>query len=229
MKLRFFIAALLCVFVISAANAQNYLEGKVVDNSTGEGLSDVFIKNITANKIALTDEDGEFEVQGSVGNVLVFTTGGYVSDTLVVIDQNKLTVKLKVIKDLLNEVNVRSSRETFDPHAEYPEVYSKSKVWILSPSSLFGKEAKNARRLKKYFDQEEKERAIDQAFSIAYVSSLVPLRGVELQTFMAMYRPSYEFIQSHSGPSMASYISDSYKKYKELPPEKRQQSSLQGQ
>ncbi|PJJ84363.1 peptidase associated/transthyretin-like domain-containing protein [Mucilaginibacter auburnensis] len=229
MKPHFLIAALLFLFIAQVTNAQNYLEGKVIDVANNKTLSDVFIKNITANKITVTDEDGEFEIQGSVGNLLVFSTPGYVPDTMVVVDLYKLTVKLKQTTSLLNEVNVRSQRETFDPHTEYPEVYSKSKVWILSPSSLFGKEAKNARRLKKYFEQEEKERAIDQAFSIAYVSSLVPLRGVELQTFMAMYRPSFEFVQSNSGPSLASYISDSYKKYKELPPEKRQQSSLQGQ
>jgi hypothetical protein len=226
MKSNFFIAALIFLFAASAANAQNYIEGKVVDAATEKGLSNVFIKDVTNNKITVTEEDGEFDIPASVGNLLVFTSPGYLSDTLLIIDMNDLTVRLKTNPALLKEVNVRSSRETFDPRSEYPEIYTKSKVYILSPSSLFSKESKNARRLKKYFAQEEKERAVDQAFSAVYVSSIVPLKGLELQNFMSMYRPSYEFVQSNSGPTMASYINDSYKKYKALTPEQRKQNSL---
>ncbi len=229
MRTKFFIAALLFLFIASAANAQDYLKGKVVDSSTDKGLSDVFIKNVTKNKITVTEEDGKFEIPGTVGNLLIFTSPGYVSDTLLVVDTRTLSVRLKTNPALLNEVNINSTRGTFDPHTEYPEIYTKSKVYILSPSSIFSKEAKNARRLKKYFAQEEKERAVDQAFSIAYVSSIIPLRGIELQTFMAMYRPSYDFIQSNSGPTLAAYVNDSYIKYKALTPEQRKKSSLVGQ
>ena len=228
MKPYYFIAALFLLFIASAASAQDYLEGKVIDGAS-KGLSDVFIKNVTNNKITLTDEDGKFEIPASVGNLLIFSSPGYVADTLMLTSMNDLNIRLKTTTSLLSEVNVRSKRENFDPHTEYPDVYTKSKVYILSPSSLFSKESKNARRLKKYFDNEDKERAIDQAFSIAYVSGLVPLKGVELQTFMAMYRPTYEFVTANSGPSMASYVSDSYKKFKDLPAEKRRQSSLQSE
>ena len=228
MRSKFFIAALVFLFIASAVNAQDYLKGKVIDSGTDKGLSDVFIKNVTKNKITISEADGKFEIQGAVGNLLVFTSSGYISDTLVVIDASSLNIRLKTNPALLKEVNVNSTK-IFDPHTEYPEIYTKSKVYILSPSTIFSKEAKNARRLKKYFAQEEKERAIDRAFSIAYVSSLIPLRGTELQTFMAIYRPSYDFIQSNSGPTLAAYINDSYIKYKALTPEQRIQSSLQGQ
>lgn len=223
-----FIAALLFLFIAGTASAQDYFKGKVVDSGSDKGLANVFVKNVTKNKITLTEGDGKFEIQGTVGNLLIFTSPGYVADTLVVVDTRPLSIRLKENTALLNEVNINSTR-TFDPHTEYPEVYTKSKVYILSPSTIFSKEAKNARRLKKFFAQEEKERTVDQAFSISYVSSLIPLRGMELQTFMAMYRPSFDFIQSNSGPTLASYINDSYIKYKALTPEQRKKSSLTGQ
>jgi len=229
MKARFFTALLLCIFFTITSNAQNYLKGKVIDSSNEKGMSNVFIKNVTNNKITISEGDGTYEIPATAGNLLVFTTPGYLSDTLVVIDTRNLTIRLKENPALLNEVNINSARRNFDPHTEYPEIYTQSKVYILSPSTIFSKESKNARRLKKYFAQEEKERAIDQAFSIAYVSSIVPLRGVELQTFMAIYRPGYDFIQSNTGPTLATYINDSYKKYKALTPEQRKQSSLQSQ
>ena len=228
MKSYSFTLVLLFLLIAGAANAQDYLKGKVIDSGTDKGLTDVFIKNVTKNKITVSEEGGKFEIPGAPGNLLIFSSAGYVSDTLVIVSMQTLSIRLKINPALLNEVNVNSTR-TFDPHNEYPEIYTQSKVYILSPSTIFSKESKNARKLKKYFAQEEKERAIDQAFSIAYVSSVVPLRGVELQTFMAMYRPTYDFIQSNSGPTLATYINDSYVKYKALTPEQRKQATLQVQ
>jgi poly-D-alanine transfer protein DltD len=93
----------------------------------------------------------------------------------------------------LRQVNVTATKEAFDPHKEYPEVYTKSKVSVMSPSTWFSKEGKDARRLKSYFQRLEQEDEIDNAFTVEYVKSVVPLRGAELENFMSMYRPSYAF------------------------------------
>lgn len=208
------------------ASAQDNLKGTIVDAASNEKLPNVFIKNINNKQITLADKNGKFSVPASVGNLVIFSSPGYTSDTLYIIDMKAKTIKLRMSTAMLREVNINAQRERFDPRTEYPEVYTKSKVYILSPSSLFSREAKNARRLKKYFAREEQERQIDEVFNIAYVSSIVPLKGVELQTFMAMYRPSYAFVQSNTGPSLAAYINDSYKKFKDLPPEKKAQNNL---
>jgi len=100
-------------------------------------------------------------------------------------------------------------------------VYEKSKIYVMSPSTWFSKDVKDARRLKKYFQHEQEERRIDQVFSRAYVGSIVPLKGEELESFMTLYRPTYAFVTSNSNQSIAIYINDSYKKYLALPPEKR--------
>jgi len=84
-----------------------------------------------------------------------------------------------------------------------------------------------ARRLKKYFQSEQQERMVDKIFTRAYVGSIVPLKGQDLEDFMTMYRPSYKFITSNNSESLAVYISDSYKKYKELPPDKRHLQALE--
>ena len=227
MKTRFLLIALL--FTAGIAAAQNNLKGTIVDAGNNEKLSNVFIKNLNNKQITLAESNGKFVVPASVGNLIVFSSPGYASDTLYVINMEPKTIKLQIMTALLKEVSISGQRERFDPRTEYPEIYTKSKVYILSPSSLFSRDAKNARRLKKYFAHEEQERQVDDVFNVAYVSSIVPLKGVELQSFMAMYRPSYAFIQSNAGPSLAAYINDSYKKFKELPPEKKAQSSLQSQ
>jgi hypothetical protein len=130
---------------------------------------------------------------------------------------------------MLNEVRINTAKRLpFDPRVEYPEVYRKSKVYVLSPSTWFSKEGKDARRLKRYFAGEERERYVDRFYTSKYVETLIPLRGTELENFMALYRPSYEYVRSNDGPTLAMFINDSYQKYKALPADKRQLQSLNG-
>jgi hypothetical protein len=138
-------------------------------------------------------------------------------------------ISLTMASIALREVNVRATKPTFDPHKEYPEVYAKSKVYPLSPSSWFGKDARDARKLKKYFSYESEERQVDQVWTRAYVGSIVPLKDQELENFMTLYRPSYNFVKSNGSVSLAVYINDSYKKYEALPPDKRNLPKLTSQ
>ena len=210
---------LLCLLSFKTFAQQNVIKGQVTENATNAKMPNVFIKNINNNQAALTDNYGNFNIRGVMGNTLIFSSPGYVSDTLYVADMRFKDVKMIQLGITLRQVNVRG--EKFDPRAEYPSVYQKSKVYVLSPTTWFGKEAKDARRLKKYFEHEVRERRIDSAFTRTYVGSIVPLKGHDLDVFMNLYRPTYEFVTSNSGESMAVYINDSYKKYMALPPEKR--------
>lgn len=230
MKIRYTLVGLLVLIAVSV-NAQGLLKGTVYDNATNAKLPNVFIRDSNSKQLALTDKDGSFSVKTEKGHLLIFDSPGYVSDTLYVIDLLPKTIKLVAKTIALKEVTISSSRagRLFDPHKEYPEVYTKSKLYILSPTTWFGKEAKDARRLKRYFKREAEERQIDEVFTRTYVGSIVPLKGSELDDFMVMYRPSYSFIKGNNNASLAVYINDSYKKYLALPPEKRHLQVLTGQ
>jgi hypothetical protein len=218
---------LLITFV---ANAQDdVLKGTVVESDTHEKLSNVFVHNTNNKQIALADKNGRFEIRAATGHTLIFDSPGYVSDTLFVADMRPIRVELKQLGIVLREVNISTRAATFNPHVEYPDVYTKSKVYVFSPSTWFSKEGKDARRLKRFFSNEERERYVDKYYTASYVASLVPLKGIELRNFMAIYRPSYAYVKSNTGPSLAVYINDSYKQYKTLPPEKRKLPSLNGQ
>jgi len=219
MRAIYLILLCFCLVSIGAHAQQNAIKGQVTENATSAKMPNVFIKNINNNQAALTDDNGNFNIRGVMGNTLIFSSPGYVSDTLYVADMRFKDVKMIQLGITLRQVNVRG--EKFDPRAEYPSVYQKSKVYVLSPTTWFGKEAKDARRLKKYFAHEVRERRVDSAFTRTYVSSIVPLKGNDLDVFMNLYRPTYEFVTSNTGESMAVYINDSYKKYMALPPEKR--------
>jgi len=219
MRTTYLIMLCLCLIGLSAKAQQNIIKGQVIESGTSAKMPNVFIKNTNNSQAALTDNNGNFEIRGLMGNILIFSSPGYISDTLYVTDMKFKSVTMARLGITLGEVNVRGER--FDPRTEYASVYQKSKVYVLSPTTWFGKEAKDARRLKKYFEHEVRERRVDSAFTRTYVSSIVPLKGHDLDVFMNLYRPSYEFVTSNNGESMAVYINDSYKKYIALPPEKR--------
>ncbi|MBS7564040.1 hypothetical protein KHS38_06445 [Mucilaginibacter sp. Bleaf8] len=209
----------------TAAHAQGVLKGRVEETGTNTRLSEVFITNQSNKEVTLTDASGNFQIRAATGHLLIFSSPGYVSDTLYLIDMLSRTIKLTPKSISLHEVNIRSSR-AFNPRAEYPQVYERSKVYVLSPTSWFSKDAKDARRLKRYFAREVEERHVDSIFTSAYVASIVPLKGQELEDFMTLYRPSYAFLQNNNGSSLAAYINDSYKKYMSLPVEKRKVQHL---
>lgn len=213
----------------TALQAQIYVRGNVVDASTGAKLSDVFVRDVTNKQITLTDKSGRFEIKSETGHTLIFSSPSYVPDTLYVIDLTQKHIELKTKTISLREVNITAQRLAFDPHKEYPDVYEKSKLYPLSPSTWFGKEARDARRLKRYFEREQQERRVDQVFNRVYVGSIVPLKGQELEDFMQLYRPSYTFITSNNSESLAVYINDSYKKFMALPPERRHLQKLNGE
>jgi hypothetical protein len=227
MKMRYILTLLLAV-IATSVNAQGVLKGTVYESASGNKLPDVFIRNSNSKQLGITDKNGNFSIKAEVGNLLIFDSPGYVSDTLYLVDMVAKKIQLVTKTIALREVTINSSREAFDPHKEYPEIYTKSKLYVLSPTTWFGKEATDARRLKRYFRREQEERRIDAVFTRTYVGSIVPLKGIELEDFMLMYRPTYAFVKGNDNVSMAVYINDSYKKYLALSPEKRKPQSLTG-
>ena len=212
-----------------SVNAQSVLKGTVYDNGNNSKLTNVFIHDNANKQLTITDDKGNFVIKTETGHILIFDSPGYVSDTLYVSDMIEKKVLLIGKTIALREVSINASRTIFDPRTEYPDVYTKSKVYVLSPTSWFSKEGKDARKLKRYFQTEAEERHVDGVFTRAYVGSIVPLKGQQLEDFMTMYRPSYAFLRSNSGESLVAYINDSYKKYQALPADKKSITKLTSQ
>ena len=220
--------ALLLMFAVTL-NAQDYIKGHVKEKGSGKRLSDVFIKDNNNKQITVTDEKGNYSIRAASGHTLVFSSPGYIPDTLYLINTLPKFVELQPMPMSLGEVSVRSTRAVFDPRAEYPEIYRKSKVYPLSPSSIFSREARNARRLKKYFEHEEQEQYVDGIYTKLLVSSIVPLKGKDLDDFMGMSRPTYAFLKNNSGGELTLYVNDQYKKFMAMSPQQRASFGLSTQ
>jgi hypothetical protein len=226
MKLRSILTLTALFFIGLSAKAQT-LSGTVTETGKNTRLENVFIRDMGSKQVALTNKSGEFDIRTLLNHTLIFSLPGYVSDTLFVVDFKPKHIELKQGGISLQAVNIADSRAAFDPEAEYPEVYRNSK-FALSPSRMFGKQSRDARRLKRYFKNEVEQRQIDAIFTKTLVSGVVPLKGKELENFMAMYRPTLAFAKNSSQQTLIVYINDNYKKFKELPVEKRSLPALSG-
>jgi hypothetical protein len=217
------------ILLTTLAKGQDVVKGVVVEEGTNEKIVNVFVHDTNNKQITLVDKNGKFTIKSGKNHLVIFDAPGYYSDTLMIIDEKPLTIVLKPKGIMLNEVNVAAAKRLpFDPRLEYPEVYAKSKVYVFSPSTWFSKEGKDARRLKRFFANEEHERYIDKYYTTKYVETLIPLRGVELENFMALYRPTYDYVRANDGPTLAMFINDAYQKYQALPADQRKLGSLSG-
>jgi len=65
---------------------------------------------------------------------------------------------------------------------------------------------------------EEEDKFIDHRFSKTMVKKITSLNGADLDRFMKLYRPTYEFTQITSEYEFLSYIKQAYLKYKAIFP-----------
>lgn len=210
---------------ITGAHAQTILKGTVYQSNSNVRLSNVFIKNLTNKATVLSDASGKFIIPAAINQLLVFSSPGYVSDTLFLTDLKPRRIYLPAQGILLKDVSVTASG-AFNPREEYADVYRRAKITGLSPSQIFGKDARQARRFKRFLDREEQQRKVDAIFNKKIVTNYLPLRGTELEDFMSLYRPAYSVVKHISKEAMVLYLNDCYKKYLSLPAEKRSMPTL---
>ena len=222
MKLKFGGILIISIFLVKEANAQAILSGTIYDIDTKVTLSNVLVRNTINKQLTITGKSGNFRILAAANDLLIFTLHGYVPDTLYLIDLTPKKIEMVSATNTLSEVQINASsvEPAFDPQQEYPEVYEKSK-FALSPTRLFGKDARNARHLKHYFDNEIKQRRIDSIFNRTRVSDIIPLKGRDLRNFMTLYRPRLSFLNKSSPADLNLYINACYKKFRQLTPKEQ--------
>lgn len=83
----------------------NKITGSVKD-SAGMAIPGVSVLNRQSNKVALTDGTGTFSIEANVGDVLVFSSVGYVKQEVKVSVQTKINIILREEKNELEQVVV---------------------------------------------------------------------------------------------------------------------------
>lgn len=225
MKLVVCIFSFFLLFQLGAI-AQIQIKGQVLDQVTRKGLENVEILNISRHMTAQTDTKGDFIIKAKVGDVIIYRLPGYDADTALIIDLKQIRRFLHPVSNTLNMVSISGQ---VDSKKQYADIYNKANPVLLTPgrglrfypSTFFGKEGKNARRLKKLIESDQAEKEIDKRFNAVTVTSLLPLKQPELDAFLALYRPDIKFVVNADANDFKFYLLEAYERFKILPPDQK--------
>ncbi len=221
---------MLCVLATIDANAQHQVKGEVFARSSRKPIAAAEVFNLKNNEHTVCNAKGEFSIKAELNDLLVFKMAGYKPDTLLLINLKPMRRYLDLEVNMLHTVAVtgQSLREQYAQKLKQGEYMQlrQGRGLLFSPSRFFSKEGRDARRLKRLIKQEEAELPIDRRFNIKTVTAILPLKQPELDAFLVMYRPSLKFVRRADVEGFKFYLLDSYRKFKQLAPEKRILPSL---
>lgn len=208
---------------IGIAVAQQ-IKGLVFDLENSQRLSEVLIENISNNKSTKTAADGSFTIDGKKNDYLVLKGKGYDRDTAFIYQDGISRIYLVRDKSIIRIDEVTVTRMTDSRlNTEIERAKNKSQAvetsktrggLRVSPSRLFGKEAKIARNSIKILELEKEQRLVDRTFTNELILSLISLPTDQLALFRDKYRPTYAFIKGARKEDLTAYILDSYAKFK---------------
>lgn len=209
-----------CTFSVQAQQ----IKGFVHDLANSEPLYNVEIKNLRTNTTVLSDRNGSFTINGQVNDYLAVNFIGYIADTIFYYDEAIRRIYLTKNDGIvsIDEVLVKRftdnllSRELEKARnaGKIVEVPRNQGGIRISPSRLFGRDAKQARSNVEILEEEYHARKIDQRFTRYLITSLLPLSAEEIALFKERFRPTLEFVEHASDEDLKVYIIESYTVFK---------------
>lgn len=226
-------------------NAQT-LKGIIMELNSSKPIAQVEIRNLTSKVVVETSSAGEFSIDVKLNESLSFHYPGFRVDTLFVTDYELKRIYLTPIPgfNILKDVEITELSDVqLDEQIRITE--QRGKVVgtagggqtidgdgqrrggiAISPSRLFGREGKEARRLHDLLVAEKQDRAIMAKFNALLITSITPLAGRDLDLFMVQYKPSFEFIEKSDEEQIRLYIMDSFKEFNKLSPQEKEKMKL---
>lgn len=217
-------------------SAQNVVNGKIFESETQQPLEGVSIRNKRSGSGELSDRSGFYSVNAREGDSIEVYLLGYkrfkfsaaglhpdeTKNIYLTIEKFNLPgvevlARKNVTKDSLR--NRQDNAALFNYHR--PSVAKAILGGVFHPISglqNLTEMAKN-RRMKHFQEHlvnEERDQYIESRFSRQDVEDITGLKGKELEDFMTLYKPTYEFTQQAATYDMLLYIKEKYAEYLKL-------------
>lgn len=194
------------------------ISGMVFEKGTSLRLSEVNISNLRTNKSVISNSFGVFLIEASIGDSLSFSKVGYSEVKTVITDlkdfyielQPGITLETVVVERKTKEAELNEAMRDYGKKGVYNGGNNKFGTYLASPATalynLFGREAKNAKRFSRFLDSEKRELEVDKAFSKEAVREITKLEDKDLESFMRIYRPSFEAVEHWQHYDFLEYV-----------------------
>ncbi len=208
--------------------------GYLKDSITREPIVLASITNLNRKHTVMTNNAGRFKIELHENEVLAFAAVGYYFDTVqfhkAIFHKDTLQLHLSPLYKALANVTVTShslhtySRDSMARRKEFlqdigehtlPAVSSaNSGAGVALNIDRFSKREKNKRKSMAFFETAEREAYIDYRIPAAIVTKYSGLKEDDLEAFMQLYRPSYEWLRKHSTEEdIKYYINEKLKQF----------------
>lgn len=217
------ILTVLFISIVTTLRAQE-IKGIVHELNSSERLKDVTVKNLRTNDEATSNGDGEFLIRGSLNDLLTFAQPGYETDTIFIYEEGIQRIYLvrdqksiiidEVLVTRLTDSRLAAEIATARNEGKVVEVSQNKGGLRVSPSRLFGRKSKQARKNLDLLLSEQSKRKVDRLFTAKLIRSIIPISEEELPLFRERFRPELQFIETASAEDVRIYVLDSYAKFK---------------
>ncbi len=209
------------------ANAQQSftIKGLVFQKGSASRIEQVNVSNKNSSVNTKTDEWGNFELEVSVGDTLLFSKNNYEETQKAIVAKQNLVIYLsKAIA--LNEVVIKEQskakqqQEILDGYRSKGVFYNGDPpilAYIFSPLTalheLLGADANNARKFGNYIDRENSQSLVDRHFNEVVIRKAIEIPDSELVEFMYLYRPKAEDVLYWNYYDDMNYVKKAYATY----------------
>jgi hypothetical protein len=221
--------------------AQSSVSGTIYDyDNRTFPLQGIKVRNLSNSEVIQTKAAGQFTVPAKVGDLIEFSSVGYHTDTLFLINLESKLIFLPGNSTTLREVEIVSAKVNSsillrDPLAKSPTRLAtdglqgkgnNDRAGGLLFNLGYGKYKRQQEKIRLLEERDRYQAEINAIFTEEYVSDLVKLKDEDLKNFMSLYRPPEELVKSERPFNYSYYTVKSYHAWLKLTPEERRISSM---
>lgn len=207
------------------AQSSSKIKGIIMELESSQPIQSVTITNLRTEAETISSADGSYELQGAIDDKFSFSVPGYLADTAFIYHEG--VVRTYLLRDeatiVINEVVISRFTDSRLDHeiikarreGEFFDAGQQRGGFRFSPSRLFGKDSKRARKNLEILIEEKDNRLIDRKFNNTLIASLTGMNPEEIALFRERYRPTPDFIKLATDQDIRIYIMDSYGKFKQ--------------
>jgi hypothetical protein len=219
----------LIFFSFNALLAQEIfsVKGIIFQQENKQRVTDVKILNLRSDINTLSDEWGNFTIDCSVGDTLIFKKDSFQELIKIISAKQNLVIYLQQ-GVLLKEIVVKEQSKASEQKEIMDGYRSKGIYFNGNPPLLFSlfhpltaihellsKDAKDAKRFANYIERENAESAVDGKFNKYLIQQYTSIDEKDIAEFMFLYRPKPEEIRIWNEYDMINYLKKSFKSYQE--------------
>lgn len=216
---------LLLIFSSSSSKAVVW-RGTIIDADSRQPIQGAVITNMLSQFFVLTNELGQFDIQGAEGETISFTCPGYRSETHIIlkgIEGIRLSFAMKLASKQLNEVVITQKyktqyqRDSAERRVVHRSILNQKRSSLASPVSFaaerLSRSGRNEHNFRKNYYKLEQDQYNDTRYTPELVASLTSLGGDTLAHFMNIYPMPYNYARVATALELKMWVRYQYKDF----------------